>query len=244
MRDLRSGVKRMSAALAGWLYPRASHCLCCGDPRRAAESDCLCDGCRAALKEKRVPPQACNRCLSPLTAGKPCSFCRSAMMKNLTRVYAPYRYAGEVRQLIHAFKFDACGEALPLLADAMADALPEREFDCLTPVPLHKRRLRQRGFNQSLLLCRALSEGIQVPTEECLTRTAYHQPQSRLPMNRRASNVRKAFSAAGNVQGKRILLVDDVRTSGSTAAACAEILKRAGAASVSLCVCAVVYRKK
>ncbi|MBR0229512.1 MAG: ComF family protein [Clostridia bacterium] len=228
---------------AGWLFPRGARCLCCGDPRRASEEDCLCDSCREKLKDWRVPAGACNRCLSPVTRGKPCAFCGSAMMRPIEAVFAPYRFGGETRQLIHALKFDACEEAVPLLAQAMADALPRRDFDCIVPVPLHPTRLRQRGFNQSLLLGRALSSRTGVPVMELLRRDRYRVPQSRLPMKRRADNVRGAFSCMGDPAGKRVLLLDDVRTTGSTACACAQALLDAGAESVCLCVSAVVYRK-
>ena len=165
------------------------------------------------------------------------------MMRPIEAVFSPYRFGGETRTLIHALKFDACGEAAPLLAGAMADALPRRDFDCIVPVPLHPVRLRQRGFNQSLLLTRELSARTGVPVQELLRRDRYRAPQSRLPMKRRADNVRGAFSRAGDPAGKRILLLDDVRTTGSTACACAQALLDAGAESVCLCVCAVVYRK-
>lgn len=240
----RDGLHRAGRGIADLLYPRGANCLCCRDPRRAAGEDCLCDACRGALAEKRVPPGACHRCLSPLKKGRPCTFCASPLMRPIEKVYAPYRYAGEVRSLIHAFKFDACGEALPLLASAMAEALPERSFDCLTPVPLHPRRLRQRGYNQAALLCGALSERTGIPAEACLERVRYGRPQSRTARKGRRKNVESAFRALPAAEGKRILLVDDVRTTGSTAHACAEALRKAGAESVSLCVCAVVYRKK
>ena len=229
---------------AGWLFPRGACCLCCGDPRRASEEDCLCDACREKLKEWRVPAGACNRCLSPVMPGKPCAFCASAMMKPIEAVFSPYRFGGETRALIHALKFNACEEAAPLLAQAMADALSRRDFDWIVPVPLHPVRLRQRGFNQTLLLGRELSDRTGIPVQELLRRDRYHAPQSRLPMKRRAANVRGAFSCIGDASGKRILLLDDVRTTGSTASACAQTLMNAGAESVCLCVSAVVYRKK
>ena len=240
-KEIKSIFKRWIIAL---LYPRAANCLCCKDPRRAAFEDCLCDDCREGLKERKVPPEACNRCLSPVKKGKPCAFCKSQMMQPIKKVYAPYRYGDEVRQLIHAFKFDACDEALPLLADAMTDALTERDFDCIVPVPLHEKRLKQRGFNQSLLLAQAIGDRIQVPVMELLERTEFHKPQSRTAMEKRQKNVEKVFSACEDAKDKRILLLDDVRTSGSTAWACANALKKAGAESVSLCVAAVVYRGK
>lgn len=235
---------RLARAAAALLYPRGANCLCCGDPRRASEEDCLCDACRRRLREKLLPPGACPRCLTPLKKGKPCAFCLSPFMQPLDKVYAPYRYAGEARRLIHALKFDACDEALPLLAGPMADSLTDRDFDCLTPVPLHPRRLRQRGVNQALLLCREIQRRTGIPTREYLRRIRYRRPQSLTPLNKRRGNVAEDFSALPEAAGQRILLVDDVRTTGSTAWACAKALREAGAESVSLCVCAVVYRKK
>ena len=143
--------------IAEALYPRAARCLCCGDPRRAEEADGLCPACRQALRDRRVPAQACNRCLSPVEKGRPCAYCRSPFMKPIEAAFAPYVYGGEVRQLVHALKFRACGEAAPLMAQAMADALPRRDFDCIVPVPLHPRRERQR---------RGAAAGIPLKAEE------------------------------------------------------------------------------
>ncbi len=226
------------------LFPHAARCLCCGDPRRADVSDCLCPVCREKLKRLRVPPEACERCLSPVKRGRPCAFCRSPLMKPIHKAYAPYRYGDESRQLILRLKFDRWGEAAPALGQAMADALADRDFDCVTPVPLHRVRLRQRGFNQSLLLCRELSARTGIPTLELLRRDRYHRPQSLTPRALRQKNVANAFSCVKDAEGLRVLLVDDVRTSGSTAFSCAKTLMDAGAESVSLCVTAVVYKKQ
>ena len=126
----------------------------------------------------------------------------------------------------------------------MADALVRRDFDCIVPVPLHPRRLRQRGVNQALLLARAITEHTGIPTREALVRVRYRRPQSRTPLAERRRQVAGAFSCLQGAQGMRVLLVDDVRTSGSTANTCAKALLEGGAQSVSLCVAAVVYRKK
>ena len=237
-------LRRVYQSLLELLYPRGSHCLCCGHPRLADTTDCLCDACREEIRRLRVPSEACDRCLMPVRKGHPCAFCQSPLMKPIQAVYAPYRYGGAVRQLIHAFKFGACDEAHPLLSHAMAESLKDRDFDCLVPVPLHPRRERERGCNQALLLCRDLSAQTGIPVRELLRRDTYRRPQSRLPLRKRQANVSGAFSCRESPADLRVLLVDDVRTSGSTACACAKALKQAGAKSVSLCVCAVVYRKK
>lgn len=241
---LQTGVKALTNLSLSLLFPRAANCLCCGDPRRAEEEDCLCSRCREALEEQKVPPEACNRCLSPVKKGKPCSLCRARVMGQIERVFAPWRYGKEVRALIHAFKFNGCDEALPILAERMADAISIRDFDCITPVPLHKKRLRQRGVNQSLLLAQALSLRMQIPVKELLQRDTYRRPQSRLGEKARQFNVSGAFSCRGESRGLRILLVDDVRTSGNTAHFCARALMENGAESVCLAVAAVVYKQR
>ena len=172
----------------------------------------------------------------------PSSFCSSRVMGYIDRVYAPWRYAGEVRALIHAFKFNACDEALPILAEYMADAVQNRDFDCITPVPLHPRRLRLRGVNQALLMAERISLRLSIPVRQLLQRNRYQKPQSRLGPEERQFNVAGAFSCKEDVKGLRILLLDDVRTSGNTAHFCARALREAGAESVCLCTAAVVYR--
>ncbi len=237
-------LRRLARFAEETLFPRAGCCLSCGDPRRADKDTCLCPFCTEKLKRETVPDGACPRCLQPLKKGKPCAFCRSPMMRSLKNVYAPYIYADVSRRLIHQLKFNACEEAVPLLSTAMARALNQRDFDCICPVPLHPRRLRQRGFNQSLLLARALSEETGIPVLELLSRNVYRRPQSLSDRKERQENVRGVFACQKDPAGFRVLLLDDVRTSGATAQACAEALLKSGADSVSLCAAAVVYKKK
>ena len=85
---MKSRLSAWMNCAAGWLFPRGACCLCCGDPRRASEEDCLCDACREKMKEWRVPAGACNRCLSPVSPGKPCAFCASPMMKPIEAVFS------------------------------------------------------------------------------------------------------------------------------------------------------------
>ena len=88
MKSWKNGLRAIKELIAGWLFPRAARCLCCGDPRRASEEDCLCGACREKLKEWRVPASACERCLSPVTPGRPCAFCASPMMRPIEAVFA------------------------------------------------------------------------------------------------------------------------------------------------------------
>ena len=129
-------------------------------------------------------------------------------------------------------------------------ALPrDEEFDALTPVPLHWRRQWQRGFNQSESLAREIARRCGIPLVKVLRRVRPTETQAGLSNADRRRNVVAAFrcrgraSRGGQVQGKRILLIDDVMTTGSTAAACALALKGAGAARVALLTVARVDRR-
>lgn len=225
-------------------YPAGANCLCCGDRRRADAHTGLCPDCAREVEALRVPASACDRCLSRIGRGEKCRLCASPRMRDIDRVYAPYIYQGAVRTLIRKFKFDACDEALETLGPAMADALRRFDYDLIVPVPLHRSRLTERGVNQAMLLAGRLSVRTGVRAEEALTRDRSRRAQSKTAYEKRAANVAGVFKCAKNVTDKRILLVDDVRTSGSTAAECAGVLRRAGAARVDLCAAAVVYRHR
>ena len=109
------------------------------------------------------------------------------------------------------------------------------EADWITAVPLHWNRRRERGFNQSQLLARPVAEAAGLPVVRALARVRPTIPQAGLSRNQRASNLRGAFRlrAGSEVRGKRIVVVDDVATTGATFEACARVLKRAGAAEVT-----------
>jgi ComF family protein len=176
-----------------------------------------------------------------------CALCRSGH-RGFDAAYCFGAYEGVLRQLIHLFKY---GKVKPLadpLGDLLAAALPRDErFDAITAVPLHWRRRWQRGFNQSDLLARALSRHCGLPTISVLRRVRATATQAGLSNSGRRRNVTAAFGgrrdAAQMLAGKRILLIDDVMTTGSTAASCALALKRAGAERVALLTVARVDRR-
>ena len=125
------------------------------------------------------------------------------------------------------------------MAEEMVKAAREMglpAMDAVVPVPLHKKRLRERGFNQSDVLAEALAKELQTPKEDWLVRVKNTRKQSMLPMEERAANIADAFQAVKSCKGKSILLVDDVCTSGATGHACAKALRAAGARHVELFV--------
>ena len=152
-------------------------------------------------------------------------------------IRSPFRFDGAIRQAIHQLKY----RNLRALAVPLAALLNEHVItnpvpgDILVPVPLHQKRLRKRGYNQSSLLARELGKlaGLAV-VDDCLIRRRQALPQARtLTVDERRSNVADAFICRDNkLRGKRLILIDDVSTSGATFDACAVALKAAGAPSV------------
>jgi ComF family protein len=172
----------------------------------------------------------------------PCADCRDKNRRPFGRIYGAAVYAESLETAIKLFKFHSRKRLAVSIAGVMAE-FAEREmeldaYDLLVPVPLHRVRQRERGYNQSLLLAREL-EGMFAPAvvRECLVRVRPTHVQSRIrdPKARRA-NVKGAFAVneGADVAGKRILLIDDVITTSGTVSECATVLKKAKAASVDI----------
>ncbi len=149
-------------------------------------------------------------------------------------------YAAELAKIIQHLKFhgrrNLAGLLGPLLAAAILESWSRKEFDLVVPVPHHPGRRRERGFNQSELLAQFLSHCIGVAQNSALIRTRATLPQVGLTDTERKENVRNAFrcSLPEAVSGKRVLLVDDVMTTGATVASAAQALLNAGALRVSV----------
>jgi len=174
--------------------------------------------------------------------------CRSGL-RGFDAAYCFGAYEGTLRELIHLYKYGRIQTLARPLGDWLADALPrDEQFDAVTPVPLHWRRHWDRGFNQSELLAREIGRHSGIPLWRALKRVRTTAAQAGLSNTMRRKNVTKAFACrrgpwASRLQGKRILLIDDVMTTGSTAASCALVLKRAGARRVALLTVARVDRR-
>lgn len=153
-------------------------------------------------------------------------------------------YEGTLRKLIHLFKYNGMRRLAQPLGALLADALPrDRQFDVVTAVPLHWRRRWLRGFNQAQLLASRIARARGIPMHNLLRRGSATRAQAGLSNAQRRENVAAAFRARRRVNGLRVLLVDDVMTTGATMAACARVLKKAGAKSVSVLSLARVDRR-
>ena len=207
------------------------HCVGCG-----IEGEFLCSSCTTTLPHLELP--YCNVCSVPGTHGV-CQACRqqSRFSTNcLSGIRAPYLMEGLVRDAVHAFKYRNYKVAAPQFSELLAEYLRQHPLpgNALFPVPLHRKKLRERGYNQAGLLARELSKRIDLPVAERLlvrTRNSPSQARSNNSAERR-ENTDGAFACRGRVDGLACILIDDVCTTGSTLGACAVALMEAGAQSV------------
>ncbi len=222
------------------LYP--PRCEACGRLRR----DPICHDCAAAIE--RIQPPVCETCGEPFDpraqAAPKCAQCRRRGTRPFSAARSAAYYEGPLAAAIRRFKYHGQLVLARPLAHLMLEALqngPAADLDAGTvdvvcAVPLHGSRLRERGFNQSAVLAEVVAEAIGRPLKSLLSRTRATLPQVELPAASRAANVRGAFEARLQevIQGQRVLLIDDLFTTGATLLESARALRRAGAAEVRI----------
>jgi len=211
----------------------------------------VCEACLAA-PEPVAAEYFCVACRTPFLNRSPlddsgrCALCRLGLA-GFDAVYTFGSYAGAMRALIHLFKFSRISTLARPLGAFLKRALPiEQTFDVIVPMPLHWRRRWNRGFNQAELLAHEVARRSATPVRNLVKRRRATTAQAGLTNAKRRANVQGAFKIKPGVRlnGQRVLLVDDVFTTGATAAACARALKRAGAAHVTLLAVARTDRRE
>ena len=225
MRPVAHLLKRTSLALLDLVLPE--YCVVCG-----REGSYLCANCETDLPPLQKP--FCFLCASPRVP-QLCESCRRSAPA-FDSVRAPYEFRGSARQMVHDLKYRHVRIAVPYVARLLAAYLERNPYpiDAYCPVPLHPRRERSRGFNQSELMAQHLSKLTGVPVDTtALRRTRNTPPQVSMESpGDRHSNIADAFECPSDIEGRRYMLIDDVVTTGSTMSACADALKDAGAANV------------
>jgi len=222
--------------------------------------------CRACLAkpEPLAAEYYCVQCRAPFLSRFPldeqgrCGLCRRGV-RGFDAAYSFGFYENELRKLIHLFKYGRIQTLAAPLGRLLAHALPrEQSFDVIVPMPLHWRKRWQRGFNQAELLAREIGRRTHVPVQNALRRVRYTESQAGLTSAKRRENVSGVFQASRRagffsalfraktpkaLDGLSVLLIDDVMTTGATAASCARALKRAGARKVTLLTLARADRR-
>ena len=218
-------LQNLSQSALNLVFPL--ECAGCGE-----DGEVLCPECVSGLARLDLP--FCPLCADPGFNG-PCPRC-AATGPVIDGVRAPFLLEDPLRKLVHRFKYQHMRAAAPALGQLLADFLarPPGNQLVLVPVPLHPRRMRGRGYNQAALLARELSNrtGLAV-NDGLLHRLEDSRPQvESASSEERVRNVAQAFGATADAAGLRVLLLDDVITTGSTLFACAAALKEACAAKV------------
>lgn len=205
----------------------------------------VCDSCvRGANGVRWIEPPFCDCCGLPydgdITVSFVCANCRGMKM-HFRSARAAAKFSGVVKEAIHAYKYNHAIWHEAFLANLLARAarphLAPGDWDFLVPIPLHWTRRIERSFNQAHRLARALSRITGIPVRSnLLRRTQRAHVQALLSREARAENVKRAFAftGKGSVEGARIVLIDDVLTTGATANACAKVLRQNGAAVVDV----------
>ena len=230
-------MRRSLTDLLNLLLPPA--CPLCG---RESERVGICSDCLAGIHPVVSP--CCPRCVLPYpTEDGTDHFCEACLRasRSFEWVRAAGLYEGTLRQAVHHLKYhgavDLDGPLGELLAATLEEADSRFRPDLLVPVPLHKSRLSERTYNQSLLLAKALGRKWRLPVAaRLLLRVRATSPQQGLNVQLRRANMKGAFALRTPLAGEKVLLIDDVLTTGATAAECSRILLEGGAGEVGVAV--------
>lgn len=214
-------------------------CLLCGNPGERHRDLCepcyqqlprnipCCYQCAVSLDISSAAPMLCGACLSRRPA--------------FDETYAPFVYGSALRYLVMGLKFGAKYSNACLLGHLLAEHLQQtaEKPELILPVPLHKSRYRQRGFNQAIEIAKIISHDMQIPLDLHSCKRLHDTPhQTRLTAKQRRKNMKNAFVVVRPMNIRHVAIVDDVMTTGSTAHELAKALKKAGVAKVDVWVCA------
>ena len=230
---------KFSSTLFQFLLP--PQCPCCERFLEEGQQG-FCPNCLSEIQW--IEPPFCSICGIPFISkeveGHPCGACLTHR-KYFTMARALGAYEGSLREAVHRWKYEGKTRLTPFFGEWMAVGLnhywKSDSFDLLLPVPLHTQRLRERGFNQALLLVKELSRRIGIPYEKTILQKKRPTiPQVNLSGVEREKGVRGAFHVIGKkeLEGRSVLLVDDVYTTGATVNECSRVLRRGGAERVDV----------
>lgn len=217
------------------IYPL--HCASCKKPLDPENGSAVCGNCISLIK--RNPAPYCIYCGRPQdTAGCVCDDCLKDKPA-FSMAYSACLYEGNLKELIHQFKYSGklalSGDLSNLISDFLYDNPDILEgADIITFVPIAAGHMVKRGFNQSKVLAKHISDSYGIPMIDCIEKIIYTKSQNSLSREERLSNLKGAFRTRGRtiLNGLKVLIIDDVMTTGATLNECAKVLLSAGAADV------------
>jgi len=218
------------------LYPPDLSCILCGEEASIVPGFNLCKACYDQLPFIRPP--VCRICGKPMTEGESCPDCL-VQAHHFHQACSVFEYTPVIQKLIYRFKYDGQTYLAPLFGRCMAEKLKNMEdwpsIQGLVPVPLHPNRRRKRGFNQAELMAKEMEKHTDIPVlNQVLIRKRDTSAQAGLRRMERMENMANAFTIRNReeIQGKILLLIDDIYTTGATADQCSRVLMEAGASRV------------
>ncbi|MDB5799331.1 MAG: hypothetical protein JWL63_270 [Rhodocyclales bacterium] len=229
--------RNASSRLLARLWPQ--DCFVCGEP---AGEVAVCAACKNDLPW--LDTDFCPVCALPTPGAQECGQCLRRP-PHFDATLAAFVYTHPVREMVLALKFGPVFAVRDVLVGGLLTALGALRADCIVPMPIHKRRIAERGFNQSMELARDLGRAVHLPVRaELVVRDLNTPHQTGLPIRQRRKNMRGAFRCVESIAGLHVLVIDDVITSGATLDELARTLKLAGAARVTNLLVARTLREK
>jgi len=238
----KSSASSVTATLLDCFFP--PHCYSCQEPARNPGCRIFCESCFTLLSRTRINQPLCSICGRPLSEGAggdspvACLNCR-IKAPHFTRARALFPYQGPAGAIVRAFKysdqFNLGSELVELATRSGWFPAVGHESWAVAAVPLHRRQKKRRGYNQAALLAKQVAKHVDKPFEAGLLKRMRDTPsQTQLSPKQRIKNVKGAFSVRHKKLPGRVLLVDDVYTTGATVNECAKVLKRAGCKTVEV----------
>lgn len=226
--SIRNDGYKLVSSLVSLVYP--STCPVCKNPSDAFTYSPICANCWTTIKKYNGP--SCRFCAAPLVSEYAVS-CGECLQRRppFSTVLNFGLYSETLAEAIHLFKFSGIKRLSWPLGKLLLE-LPIPDVDGIVPVPVTSKRLMQREFNQTLLLAKVLSKRLRVPIKTALNKKRETLPQIGLRAKERVSNLKNAFEVKEKVDKLRLLLVDDVMTTGATVRECSKTLLKAGAKEV------------
>ena len=232
--DIKNSIKNFATKT---LFVTGIKCICCGEELSKDSRYSICDSCHKCLPF--VTGKVCKKCGEPIKSlAEYCIRCKNHVDRNFDIARSAFLYDGEIRKQIINLKFYGKKYLANYLSWFLYDCYILNSFDCnlVVPVPMHTKSLKRRGYNQQELLCSSFAKmGFKVDATS-VVKTLDTKTQVGLDFKQRQTNLSGAFKVfdKDKIKGKKILLVDDIYTTGATVSEVASVLKKAGASSVSV----------